>query len=198
MKLTTWMRDAIVEKALVKAGIRKAEAEYSADRMAWAGKVADESIGGIEAVAALEAANKKVAKIVASLPEHLREEVLLGPEAGGVYAVFGGRKTMVNEWGGYRPAKNVNLPAEHPLSVEFFALEDRRTELHKQRDDLRAEVRAAVNSVTTVGKLLAVWPEAKELLPASAASKPQLPAVKVEHLNAAIGLPTEETKEQHP
>lgn len=198
MKLTTYLRDAVVENALVKAGVRKAEAEYNAERVAWAIKVADESIGGAEVVALLEAANKKVAKIIAALPEHLRGDVQLGPITGSIYGVFGGKRIYINSWPGSRPAKNINLPADHPLSVEFFALEDRKTELDKRRDSIRVDVRAAVNSVTTVARLLAIWPEAKELLPTSAAPKPQLPAIKVEHLNAAIGLPTEETQEQHP
>lgn len=191
MKLTTYLRDAVVENALVKAGVRKAEADYKADRVAWATRVADESIGGADAVAQIESANKKVAKIVATLPEHLREDVQLGPKVGNILATFGGRRIIVTEWVGYRPAKNVNLAADHPLSVEFFTLEDRKTELDKRRDSIRVDVRAVVNSVTTVARLLAIWPEAKELLPTSAAPKPQLPAIKVEHLNAAIGLPTD-------
>ena len=84
------------------------------------------------------------------------------------------------------------LAADHPLSVEFSQLEDERETLAKKRDDLRTEVRAAVNSCTTVAKLLRIWPEAKELLPAYATQTTNLPAVQVDKLNAAIGLPTEE------
>ena len=85
------------------------------------------------------------------------------------------------------------LPADHALTIEFEALEALRKQLEDERGTLRQNVRAAVNAVTTVAKLLAVWPEAAELLPTSAAPKPQLPAVNVQVLNAAIGLPTGDT-----
>lgn len=196
MKLTNYIRDAVVENALRKAGIYEQEAAYRTDRAVWAHAVADESLGGAEAIQLLEAANKKVAKIIAALPEHLREDVRLGPLTGSIVGTFAGCRHHINEWDGSRPAKNVRLDAEHPLSVHFFVLEDRRKALDKKRSDLRTDVRAALNAVTTVARLLKVWPEAKELLPISAAPTTNLPAVKVEHLNAAIGLPTE-TQEQH-
>ena len=196
MKLTKHIRDAIVENALRKAGVYDQEAAYKADRVVWANAVADESIGGAEAMQLLDVANKKVAKIVAALPVHLQESVRLGPLTGSIVATFAGCRHYINEWDAQRPAKNVSLAAEHPLSVAFFALENRKKDLDKKRGDLLSEVRAALNSVTTVARLLKVWPEAKELLPTSAAPAPQLPAIRVEHLNAAIGLPTEETQEQ--
>lgn len=191
MKLTNYIRDAVVENAMRKAGIYDQEAAYKADRAVWAHAVADESLGGAEAIQLLDAANKKVAKIVAALPKHLQEDVRLGPLTGSIVGTFAGCRHYINEWDGSRPARNLMLDAEHPLSVEFFALEARKTDLNKKRADLRTDVRAALNSVTTVARLLKVWPEVKELLPTSAAPTTNLPAVKVEHLNAAIGLPTE-------
>lgn len=191
MKLTNYIRDAVVENAMRKAGIYDQEAACKADRVVWANAVADESLGGAEAIQLLDAANKKVAKIVASLPKHLQEDVRLGPLTSSIVGTFAGCRHYINEWDGSRPAKNVLLDAEHPLSIEFFALEARKTDLSKKRGDLRTDVRAALNSVTTVARLLKVWPEVKELLPTSAAPTTNLPAVKVEHLNAAIGLPTE-------
>ena len=192
-KLTGWMRDAIVDNAVEKAGINKAFQEYRAERSDWVCAVVDESIGGAEAVAKLETANKKIAAIVRELPEELRTELRAGPMEGTIYVSLGGMRARVNEFRGRRPGKSgLMLSSDHPLTVQFEKLEAREKELQLRKSNLRAEVRAVVDSVTTINKLLSVWPEAKELLPASANPQTKnLPSVNVESLNAAIGLPTD-------
>ncbi|MFN0682916.1 Nmad5 family putative nucleotide modification protein, partial [Escherichia coli] len=53
-------------------------------------------------------------------------------------------------------------------------------------------VRLPLNSVTTVKRLIEVWPESKELLPKEAdKASTALPALRVEDLNKMIGLPSE-------
>lgn len=191
-RLTTSMREQIVDNALEKAGINKAFTEYADERRAWACAVADESIGGPEVIAKLEAANKKIAKAISELPKALQEDLRAGPLEGAIYASFGGMRCRVNEWEGYRPAKSgLMLPSSHQLSERFEALESKKKELDKRKHELKTEIRAVLDSVSTVGKLLAVWPESKELIPA-ASQKATLPSVSVESLNAAIGLPSDE------
>lgn len=190
-KLTVSMRDQIVAKAIEKAGINKAFRDYHAERKEWACAVADESVGGADAVKALAEANKKIAAAMKSLPENLRSDLRAGPLEGAVFASFGGMRCRVNEWDGYRPARSgLMLPADHPLSVQFESLELKSKELSKRKSNLESEVRAVLESVTTVGKLLSVWPEAKELIPAQS-QKASLPSVNVETLNTVIGLPSE-------
>lgn len=192
MKLTNWIRDAIVANAVEKAGINKAYADYREERQQWACAVADESIGGADAAALLEEANKKITRIVKSLPESLQSELRAGPLEGTIFASFGGMRTRINEWPGHRPARTgMILASDHPLTIQFEKLEAREKELASKKSNLRAEVRAVVGSVTTVNKLLAVWPDAKELIPAQAVQSTNLPAVNIESLNAAIGLPSE-------
>lgn len=192
-KLTVSMRDQIVANAVDKSGITKAQEELQIERRVWANAVADESIGGAAVVALLGEANKKVARIINTLPEGLREEILVGPRVGSITAAFGGRRMIVREWEGYRPAKaGLMLAADHPLTIHFEQLETRQTELEQRRNSLRQEVRAVVNSCSTINKLLTVWPEAKELLPQQSKPVTSLPAVQVDKLNAAIGLPSEE------
>jgi hypothetical protein len=59
--------------------------------------------------------------------------------------------------------------------------------------EIEATVWAALNSVTTLKRLIEVWPESKELIPKdSDNAKAALPALRVEDLNRMIGLPTEE------
>jgi outer membrane murein-binding lipoprotein Lpp len=194
-KLTTHIRDSIVENALDKAGVNKARAEYREKRKSWAEAVADESLGSPEVRAQLDAANQKVAKITKALPEKFRDPVQVGPRTGGIYAYFGGRRTYVNEWGDTRPAlSGIMLAADHPLSTQFEQLENEYKAITEKCDAIRTQVRAALSNVNTVKQLLTVWPESAELLPTSAAPKPTLPAVCVADLNAAIGLPTGETE----
>lgn len=194
-KLTGWMRDVIVDNAIEKAGINKDALEYKAERLDWACAVADESVGGKGAVEKLDAANKKISAIVKSLPENLRSDLRAGPMESSIYVSLGGMRTRINEWPDLRPGvSGLMLPSDHPLTIQFEKLEAKEKEIISRRSNLRAEVRAVLDSVTTINKLLSVWPEAKELLPSSA--KPQvknLPSVNVESLNAAIGLPTDET-----
>ena len=192
-KLTATLRAAIIQNALAKSGWTKAWAEYRAQRKEWAEAVADESLGGADAVSALAAANKKVARIIAALPEQLRSDLRVGPLAEGIHAAFGGQQVYVDQWDGVRPANSgLKLAANHTLTVEFDRLEHLGNELAERRTNLRAEVRAVLNSVTTVSRLLKVWPEAKELLPAGEQKEVNLPSVQLDKLNEAIGLPTPE------
>jgi hypothetical protein len=107
-KLTVAMRDAIVNKAVEKAGLNKEAIALAERRKVWAEKVADESVGGAEAVAKLNEANKKIARIVAGLPKGLQEDLRTGPLTGSIVAAFGGRRVYVNHWDGERPARGAS------------------------------------------------------------------------------------------
>lgn len=175
-KLTLHIRDSIVANALAKAGVDKARAEYNAKRKAWAEAVADASLGGPEVRELLDAANKKVARIIKTLPEKLQRSMQVGPMTGGMYASFGGRRTHVNEWDNERAAvSGVLFTADDPLSIQFEQLENEDKAITEKRDAIRTQVRAALSNVNTVKQLLTAWPEAAELLPTSAAPKPQHP-----------------------
>lgn len=55
--------------------------------------------------------------------------------------------------------------------------------------ELKRSLKTVLNSVKTTKQLIAVWPEVVELLPPEEAPK-QLPAIRTESLNKAIGLPS--------
>lgn len=68
-------------------------------------------------------------------------------------------------------------------------LEAMKTELTEQERGLRAKVKAVVESVTTVARLVEVWPEVSDLLPeVHAGPRGTLPATLISDLNAEIGL----------
>lgn len=192
-RLNTWLRDKIVEAALAKSGIVDELNKYKEDRRSWAERVADDSVGGPDVIAKARQIEKKIDKLLATLPEPLRAQEGILTTRGALYLNAAGCKVYVNEFEGRRPcARSHTLEAGHPLVVEFFQLEDRKKDIDTRYADLSSQVRAMVNSVGTVGSLLKVWPEAAELVPQSAAPVSNLPALKAEELNKLIGLPTPE------
>lgn len=92
----------------------------------------------------------------------------------------------------YRHAANGRhvIPEGHPLVAEFYALEAESKELDDRADTIKRSVGAACSKVTTVKKLLELWPEAVELLPAPEQKAANLPALPAADLNALIGLPS--------
>ncbi|MBZ7312623.1 hypothetical protein FMK79_17585 [Klebsiella oxytoca] len=67
--------------------------------------------------------------------------------------------------------------------------------LNARAKEIESTVWAALNSVTTLKRLVEVWPESKELIPESSDdARTTLPALKVEDLNRMIGLPTEKVE----
>ena len=80
--------------------------------------------------------------------------------------------------------------ARHPLSEKYQTNEAKRSDLMKQVAEAEKALKAALESVTTVGRLLAVWPELKPFCTDLLAAKvPNLPAVPRERLNALLDLP---------
>jgi hypothetical protein len=66
-----------------------------------------------------------------------------------------------------------------------------RAALEEKRRDLRARAVAVIESVTTVKRLLEVWPEVHDFLPEeNAGPQGNLPTVLIEDLNQALGLKT--------
>lgn len=83
--------------------------------------------------------------------------------------------------------------AEHEITKRFDEIINEEQKLNDRSKEIKATVWAALNSVTTLKRLVEVWPESKELIPENSDSvKSTLPALKVEDLNRMIGLPTEE------
>ncbi|MBE0015272.1 hypothetical protein FOT82_18030 [Raoultella planticola] len=84
--------------------------------------------------------------------------------------------------------------AEHEITKRFDEIINEEQKLNARAKEIEATVWAALNSVTTLKRLVEVWPESKELIPENSDSvKSSLPALKVEDLNRMIGLPTEAT-----
>ena len=76
------------------------------------------------------------------------------------------------------------------LSVRYAALDDKVADLEELKNTAASKLYAAVNSLTTVEKLIAVWPDAEPFAaPFLAGKVPNLPSVPVAALNEILRLP---------
>lgn len=88
------------------------------------------------------------------------------------------------------------ISPDHPYMAARNAVRDAKAildamqkELSERERALRSRVKAVVESVTSVARLVEVWPEVTELLPeVHAGPKGTLPALLIADLNAEIGL----------
>lgn len=198
-RLNTHLRTRIIENAVTKAGIDAAQTMVDADFNAWADELRIFLNGAPDSV--LLAAEKKALKAVHELPKHMigSDPTLLCRQSCFNVNLAGGniQPNLRDANGDHEdrivPRGRQPVLADNPLVQRFYDIEARKKEIADKRTTLRAQVNAAIATVTTVASLLKTWPEAKELLPANIEeAKSQLPALAVTDLNALIGLPTEQ------
>jgi hypothetical protein len=85
---------------------------------------------------------------------------------------------------------------DHPYMAARNAVRDAKAVLDAMNKDveereraLRAKVKAVIESVTTIGRLVEVWPEVQDFLPeVMAGPKGNLPATLISDLNAELGI----------
>lgn len=202
MKLTNAIRDKIVNNAVDKSGLNDVRDAIVKQRAEWAEKVRLEAIGGTEFDKQLTVISEKYTELLNSVPKQIRQD------KGGVvrcyhviYVNVAGISFNACFHGGESERRGVsvwkNTPSSHtlladnPLVAEFHEIHNKQAEYDDKLSTLMNSVRAAVQKVTTVKKLLEVWPEAKELIPEEVEKQvKQLPAIKTEDLNKMIGLPS--------
>ena len=202
MKLTNAIRDVIVHNAVAKSGLNDVRDAIVKQRAEWAEKVRLEAIGGVEEEKRLAGINNQYKSLCELVPKSLRmsgrplvmtdTDIYVNVAGISFYAYFNGQ---LNGFTGesvrkISPAKTTLL-ADNPLVAEFHEIHNKQAEYDDKLSTLMNSVRAAVQKVTTVKKLLEVWPEAKELIPEEVEKQvKQLPAIKTEDLNKMIGLPS--------
>lgn len=91
----------------------------------------------------------------------------------------------------YNKAKH--YVGDEPIALEYLKAVDVVEDIKKQRNSMKHEVEAILNSVQTFKKLWTVWPASKSILE-KFETKPVvalLPAIQFDKVNAALGLPME-------
>jgi hypothetical protein len=202
-RLNSYIRAAILEKAIAKSSI-KARADALKDRrIAFVEACRIDALGGKAQAAKLEKLGAKINKLIedAGVSENIRRKSMFRTDYH-IYLNIAGLSTNGYFGHGFSYAhkevykitpENHTIIGGTPLHEEFLAIEHEDGAILSDQADLRNGVRAMINSVTTIEKLIEVWPEAVELMPDTV--KPagsNLPAVLPENLNKLIGLPTEQ------
>ncbi|MGG6112899.1 Nmad5 family putative nucleotide modification protein [Salmonella enterica] len=202
------IKEKIVDNALVKAGIPQRKKALRNARAEWAERVRLAAIGGPEAESEVLKTEKKIAALIAKLPEELLTNYTFVKKGNEIYLNIAGSQTYAYFNGNYRahesgepdhiykvtPYKFTLLP-DDPLVTEFYGFDALYREIKSDETDIRQNVTAALDKARTVKRLLEQWPEAKELLPAEDAVVPLPPAIRREALNEMIGLPSEVVQE---
>lgn len=120
---------------------------------------------------------------------------------------FGGDIKRLS-WGPNRPisadhqcAVVETFPATHPHTDTYRDLERDQKQLDLLEQQRRAEIQAALDSATTVGALIAKWPEVEPFARHFIREKKvtsQLPVLQTDVLNKALNLPVTPEKPAKP
>lgn len=202
-RLNVELRNKIVENAVAKSEVPKLKDAYTTGLKKWIDDVWLLAIGGKKALAKLEKVAELEAKIRADFPKDLhtndrllRRDYDLGLNLAGMNLrlyFYGGLTSASGHSEGkhYRfTPSHFTIEGGHPLHQKFLDLEADKHAYEDTEATIRGNVRSAVNSVSTVEKLVELWPEAIELLPAETAKPCTALAVQPAELNTMIGLPT--------
>ncbi|EJA5986220.1 hypothetical protein OD507_002704 [Salmonella enterica] len=206
--LNKTIKGIIVDNALAKAGIPQRKKALRDARADWAERVRLKAIGGPEAEAEILKAEKKIAALIAKIPEILRTDNMMIRTGIDIYLNLAGSRVCAYFNGNYRGHEpgspehtrkiapyEYTLLADDPLVTEFYGFDALYREIKSDEADIRQNVTAALDKARTVKRLLEQWPEAKELLPAENAIVSLPPAIRREALNEMIGLPSDKKEE---
>jgi len=205
-RLTVAIKEQIVNNALKQAGIFDEKKSLRSRRVYMAEGVRVYGLGGVDALVKLEKNIKHIKSLQAGDCFKNISKSCFGTH--GDFEIYnckiGGANVCIqyngnegrNDYGHVdRLIKNptpynVNIPADHPLAVEFNAIQKVSIELKDRSNTIKSQVKGSLSQYTTIKKLIEAWPEVKELLPKTVdESKPKLPVVLVKDLNKLIGLP---------
>jgi hypothetical protein len=78
---------------------------------------------------------------------------------------------------------------DHRLSLKHDALDQRYTELKAEFEAAERQVKAALNSATTINKLVEMWPEVEPFVRKFDASPLKVPSIPTDQLNKLLDLP---------
>lgn len=205
-RLNKAIREAIINNAIEACGYNRRNEALIKRRANLANDVRLFAIGGAEKEKEVVDKFNKINKYLKSNQDKLIAcDVSLAGKDDEVYANFSGMAVNLSfnglaERGGDLVYKNlvtsrynnrVSITRDNPLYSEFEAVELEQKTIKDIKSQVIAEVTAMVNSVTTIKKLIEIWPESKELLPEEQASQSTALVADVNRLNAVIGLPKE-------
>lgn len=203
-RLTKAIKIQIINKAVEKAGVPDRYESLREARADLANRIRIDALGGQNAISDMLATAARI-KALDNDSMACRKSSFGLAKSDAMYCYLGGRPICLYfngymdrrrgeaVWRSPVPKERPTYPAGHRFCEEFTALENSYSELEGREVSIAAEVRAMLDQFTTIKKLVAAWPEVKELLPPENASAiVNLPAILVSDLNSLIGIPTKE------
>ena len=206
-RLNKSIREGIINNAIEACGYNRRNESLIKRRANLANDVRLFAIGGEEKEREVIEKFNRINKHLKSNEDNLIScELSLADKDDEVYVNFSGMAVNLSfnglvERGGDLVYKNfvssrynnrVSITRDNPLYSEFEAVESEQKVIKDIKSQVVAEVTAMVNSVTTIKKLIEVWPESKELLPEEQSCQSTALVADVNRLNAVIGLPKED------
>lgn len=192
-RITNAIKEAIVDNALLKAGIVYDEAKLLDDRYTWSEAVRIDSMGGQAEWEKIRDTLRKISKMRKSLPDGLDQGHSIIKKRNQQSLNLAGAKVVTVLSSSCPAVWSHTLIASNPLVQQFHDLEGRQKDINERRHLIKAQVSATVAQFTTIKRLLESWPDAAELLPAATVkAEARLPVVQVADLNKMIGLPSGE------
>lgn len=191
-RITNAIKDAIIKNALDKSGVTAAITLAASKESAWNERARIEALGGPEKAAEYAGINRQAKIIHDSLPRHMQEyERIVNRGINFRLNLAGASLYIKLAELAEVPGGAIAITADNPLCQQFYDIKEERKAAEVRKTEMSAQVRAVLDKFGSIKKLLAAWPEAKELLPNIVPeSKPQLPAIRVDDLNKLVGLPT--------
>lgn len=202
-RLTNAFRERIAKNALIKSGVIAELEALQVKRQEIARDARVFALGGKEKAENLDRLYEKFEQIEKELTDSGVSIYSPGGKDQSIFISIGGRRLGWCSYGEDNEGKTFELltperdrclfAAEHEITTRFDEVFAAEAKLEARKKDIETTVWAALNSVTTIKRLIEVWPESKELIPDGVdTAKQTLPALKVEDLNRLIGLPTEQ------
>lgn len=212
MRLTKELRAIIVNNAVKKSGVLEKFVDLRIARALLAEEIRIVAFGGAKKAETVEALYLEYKELLKKVPESLlrsgenpfrrdyRIRAFIGSDC--YMLAFSGN--------GFKDPSSVCVDSLYKITPES-AIVDGGSDLAQRLHDLEHDSKtllslhsdivfkmsAAVEKFTTTEKMIKVWPESVELLPATdtEARKLLLPAIRTEDLNVLIGLPSKKELE---
>ena len=196
-RLNQSMRKKIVDNAVNKAlAERKATLKATYDK--WVEDVRVFTIGGKEKEDEYLKIAEKIKKLEKTIPQQLRDNTFELAKNYYLHLNVGGSCFMIDSGSARITCANTDrrdgrfiIHADNSLAIRWTENEAENTRIDELEKTIRVNAEAVVNSVSSVKKLIEVWPECAELLPNEIERQIiNLPTIQIDQLNTMIGIPT--------
>lgn len=134
---------------------------------------------------------KKVREQMAAMPEGflpVDDDLRVQFDGEGYTQVYFGERRRIANAHRHNAAKVFD--AKHPLTLRFAKYQKELSALKAEKNNAKSSAEAVLGSVTTVKKLIEVWPEVEQFArPFAAESPSRAVALPIKELNKSLGLP---------